>query len=290
MSYNKREGNDHEPPRRFPRVAIGKVIAAKDSFAGENLRGTAQGSSGARLAQATVPKHRPAIRSDGAEQKMFLKIKNLLATAEIARLTTLSRELRFVSGRVSNPANITKDNLQVDHGDPKYAESVQIVSVAFARSREFVDFAMPKHVAPPLLCRYTPGMKYGAHADAALVHIGNSRLRSDLSCTVFINDPSAYDGGELSIVVGNQAIAFKGAAGDAIVYPSTALHEVMPVRSGERLVSITFIESHIADQHQRTQVYELNEIAALEGLSMKWENRVRLDVVRQNLMRMWSTT
>ena len=52
----------------------------------------------------------------------------------------------------------------------------------------------------------------------------------------------------------------------------------------------TFIESHIADQHQRTQVYELNEIAALEGLSMKWENRVRLDVVRQNLMRMWSTT
>ena len=93
-----------------------------------------------------------------------------------------------------------------------------------------------------------------------------------------------------SIVVGNQAIAFKGAAGDAIVYPSTALHEVVPVRSGERLVSITFIESHIADQHQRTQVYELNEIAALEGLSMKWENRVRLDVVRQNLMRMWSTT
>ncbi len=33
-----------------------------------------------------------------------------------------------------------------------------------------------------------------------------------------------------------------------------------------------------------------NEIAALEGLSMKWENRVRLDVVRQNLLRMWSTT
>ena len=44
------------------------------------------------------------------------------------------------------------------------------------------------------------------------------------------------------------------------------------------------------DEHQRTQVYELNEIAALEGLTMKWESRVRLDVVRQNLMRMWSTT
>ena len=91
-------------------------------------------------------------------------------------------------------------------------------------------------------------------------------------------------------MLGNQAIAFKGAPGDAIVYPSTALHEVLPVRSGQRLVSITFIESYIADEHKRSQVYELNEIAALEGLSMKWENRVRLDVVRQNLLRMWSTT
>jgi PKHD-type hydroxylase len=221
---------------------------------------------------------------------VFLQIKGLLTPAEIARLTALSRELRFVDGRVSNPANTTKDNLQADANDPKYAESVQIVSTAFARSREFVDFAMPKRVAPPLLCRYEPGMKYGGHADSALIQVGNSRLRSDLSCTVFINEPSAYEGGELSIEVGTLAIPFKGAAGEAIVYPSTMLHEVMPVRSGQRLVSITFIESHIADEHQRTQVYELNEIAAIEGLSMKWESRVRLDVVRQNLMRMWSTT
>jgi len=62
------------------------------------------------------------------------------------------------------------------------------------------------------------------------------------------------------------------------------------VRAGRRLVSITFVESFIADQHQRAQVYELNEIAALEGNTMHWESRVRLDVVRQNLMRMWSTT
>ena len=72
----------------------------------------------------------------------------------------------------------------------------------------------------------------------------------------------------MSIVVGNQAIPFKGAPGEAIVYPSTTLHEVVPVRSGQRLVSITFIESYIIDQHQRMQVYELNEIAALEGNAM----------------------
>ena len=221
---------------------------------------------------------------------MLLKIRNLLAAPEVARLVALSREMRFVDGRASNPANTTKQNLQADSADPKYAESVQIVSAAFARSREFVDFTMPKQVAPPMLCRYVPGMKYGAHADAALLQLGATRMRSDISCTVFLNDPASYEGGELSIEVGNMAIPIKGAAGEAILYPSTTLHEVVPVRAGERLVSITFIESFIADEHQRSQVYELNEVAALEGLTMKWESRVRLDVVRQNLIRMWSET
>jgi PKHD-type hydroxylase len=221
---------------------------------------------------------------------VFLKIKNLLTAAETARLMALSGELRFVEGRVSNPANLTKNNLQADPSDARYAESVQTVHAALIRSREFMSFALPKRIAPPLLCRYEPGMKYGAHADAALIEIGNTRLRSDLSCTVFLSEPSGYDGGELVIVVGNQSIPFKATGGDAIIYPSTTLHEVVPVRAGQRVVSITFIESYISDHHQRMQVYELNEIAALEGLKMHWENRVRLDVVRQNLMRMWSTT
>lgn len=57
---------------------------------------------------------------------------------------------------------------------------------------------------------------------------------------------------------------------------------------GQRLVSITFIESRIPNEFQRTQLYELGEIAALEGLTMSWEGRVRLDVVRNNLLRLWS--
>jgi PKHD-type hydroxylase len=221
---------------------------------------------------------------------MFLRIESLLKGHEIARLRELSQVLRFVDGRVSNPANLTKNNLQADASDARYRESVEIIQNALAGSREFADFAMPKRIAPPLLCRYEPGMKYGAHADSAIINLAGARLRSDLSCTVFVADPSTYEGGELRMVVGNQSIAFKPAAGEAIVYPSTLLHEVIPVRSGQRLVSITFIESLIPDQHQRLQVHELNEIAALEGLRMSWEGRVRLDVVRQNLLRMWSMT
>jgi PKHD-type hydroxylase len=219
---------------------------------------------------------------------VFCKIRNLLTPAEIARLLELSRDLRFVEGRVTNPANLTKNNQQADPADPKHAESVQIVNQALGRSREFMDFALPKRVAPPLLSRYEPGMKYGAHADSALISLGTSRLRSDLSCTVFVSDPSTYEGGELVITIGNQAVPFKGASGEAIVYPSTTLHEVMPVRAGQRLVSITFIESLICDQNHRMLVSELNDIAAIEAKALQWESRVRLDVVRQNLMRMWS--
>lgn len=219
---------------------------------------------------------------------MLFKIKGLLNPQEIARLVALSRELKFVDGQATNPANRTKDNLQADNTDPRYAESVQIVGAALARSRDFNAFALPKRIAPPLLCRYEPGMKYGAHADAAIINLAGARLRSDLSCTVFIAEPSTYEGGELAIGLGNQTVPVKGAAGDAIIYPSTTLHEVVPVRSGQRLVSITFIESLIPDYHQRLQVYELNDVAAIEGPTMNWESRVRLDVVRQNLLRMWS--
>jgi PKHD-type hydroxylase len=64
---------------------------------------------------------------------------------------------------------------------------------------------------------------------------------------------------------------------------------VAPVTSGERLVSITFIQSHIADEAKRTMLHELNEVTALEGLNMKWQNRVRLEAVSSNLMRHWSS-
>jgi len=223
---------------------------------------------------------------------MFLEHRDFLNPAEVARLVALSQKLKFVEGRLSNPANTTKVNLQADLGDPGYAESAQIVLAAFERSRTFRDFAFPKKIAPPLLSRYEPGMKYGAHADSAFMNVptpqGPLKLRSDISCTVFLNDPTSYDGGELVLHIGTRPVPVKGQPGEAFVYPSTLLHEVRPVRSGARLVSITFIESWIPGELHRTALYELSEVLALEGLKMDWTNRVRLEVVIQNLTRDWS--
>ena len=58
---------------------------------------------------------------------------------------------------------------------------------------------MPVNIAPPLLCKYDPGMAYGAHSDVALLTLAKLKtvLHSDLSSTVFLHDPDSYDGREL---------------------------------------------------------------------------------------------
>jgi PKHD-type hydroxylase len=220
---------------------------------------------------------------------MFLEIKDFLNPEEVSRLRVLSQKVQFVDGRISNPHNKAKNNLQAVETDPHYAESSAIVAQAFARSGPFRDFAFPRHVAPPLLARYEVGMTYGVHADVSHMRFGGNEVhRSDLSATVWLNDRNSYEGGELAIHLGTKPVVIKGDAGSVIVYPSTQLHEVTPVRRGQRLVSITFIESMIADEFLRTQLYELNEVAALEGLKMDWSNRVRLEAIRNNLLRLWS--
>ena len=219
---------------------------------------------------------------------MFLEIKDFLRPEEVARLTALAAKVQFVDGRVSNPHNKAKNNLQASETDPGYVESSRIVADAFARSEPFRDFAFPAHVAPPLLARYEVGMTYGAHADVSHMRFGNEVHRSDLSATVWLAPPASYDGGELVVHLGTRPVVIKGEPGSLVVYPSTQLHEVTPVRRGQRLVSITFIESLIPEDFLRTQLYELNEVAALEGLKMAWANRVRLEAVRNNLLRLWA--
>lgn len=219
---------------------------------------------------------------------MILEIKDLLTADEISQLREMASRMKFIDGRASNSGFAEKVNLQADPSDKEAIESARILSTAMMRSRQFLDFVFPKRVLPPLLARYVPGMKYGPHADAALLATPTGPLRSDISSTVFLNAPESYEGGELVVHLGARSVPIKLAAGAAVVYPSTALHEVAPVRSGERLVGITFIESHIPEESDRDIIYELGEISALEGGNMHWANRMRLEVVRQNLTRRWS--
>jgi len=217
------------------------------------------------------------------------RILQILNDAEIAECKRIAASTPFVDGRITNPHNTAKQNEQL-HDPAAYQKSSQLLMQAFGRSQEFAEFALPAFVAPPLITRYQPGMKYGAHADAAFLQMPGQTIRSDLSCTVFLNDPKDYEGGELHLKLGDAQLTFKLKAGEAILYPSDTFHQVVPVTKGERLVAITFIQSRIQDPFRRNMLYELNEVAALEGLKMDPENYGRLQLVQQNLLRHWSDT
>ena len=211
----------------------------------------------------------------------------VLPPQTIAQLREIAASAQFVDGRITNPHSAVKNNTQL-HDPAVYDQSAEILRGALLASEEFRNFAFPKAIAPPMLTRYQPGMNYGAHADAALMHLPRGVIRADLSCTIFLSDPETYDGGSLRISIGAAQFAFKEAAGVAVIYPSITLHEVEPVTRGERLVGLTFIQSRIADPLKRDLMFELNEIAALEGLDMAPENYTRLQAVQSNLMRRWS--
>jgi PKHD-type hydroxylase len=219
---------------------------------------------------------------------MYLQIDNFLTPAEVQSITELARQAVFVEGKRSNPHNVTKDSEVADPNDAASQQASQIALAAFQRNEVAREFALPRRVAIPSLCRYSVGHKYGPHTDAAFMNVGQQPLRSDVSCTIFINDPSEFQGGELVAHLGSEMMRFKGNAGSAVFYPSTTVHQVAPVVSGTRLVMITFIESLIPDQLRRDMLYALNEVRALEALKMDWRNRTQLDYVIQNLHRMWA--
>jgi PKHD-type hydroxylase len=219
---------------------------------------------------------------------MFLQIENFLTAAEVQSVAEIARQAKFIEGRRSNPHNTTKDNAIGDPNDPMAQKASQIALTALQRSEEARNFVFPQRVAMPTLSRYEAGMKYGAHIDAAFLPVGPQPLRSDVSCTIFIANPADYQGGELIAHLGSETVRIKGSAGSAVFYPSTTVHQVVPVTSGERLVIITFIESQIPDQLQRDMLYALGEVRALEALKMDWRNRTQLDYVIANLHRMWS--
>ena len=214
------------------------------------------------------------------------RVLDILSAEEVEACRQIAASANFVHGKISNPHNQAKQNEQL-HEQAAYQRSAKIVFDALSRNEEFREFAFPVQIAPPLLTRYKPGMHYGAHADAAYLTLPQGTVRSDLSCTVFLNEPEDFEGGALHIRLADASIRFKLKPGQAIIYPSDTLHEVEAVTSGERLVAITFIQSRVKDPFQRQLLFDLNEVAALEGTKMSQENFSRIQLIQQNLLRYW---
>ena len=214
------------------------------------------------------------------------KILPILTPQEVEECRKIATTAPFVDGRITNPHNTAKQNEQL-HDQSAYQRSAQLLQQALVRNEDLINFVFPVKIAPPLITRYKPGMKYGFHTDVAFMQLPTGGMRSDLSCTIFLNEPENYEGGALHIKLGDGEMRFKLRPGEAIVYPSDTLHSVEAVTKGERLVAITFMQSRIQDPFRRNLLYNLNEVAALEGLSMKPENFTALQLIQNQLLRHW---
>jgi PKHD-type hydroxylase len=219
---------------------------------------------------------------------MFRMLSDVLNVDELAVIHALVAQVRFVDGRITNPDSTIKHNLQAPQEDPVNARIAQIVRDALFRHPDVRTWAMPRSMARPTVVRYEPGMTYGWHVDEALFP-STPPLRSDLSCTIFLTPQDEYDGGELMMQLGQETLTYKLRPGDAILYPSTTIHQVSPVTRGVRFAAITWMQSWVASAEQRELLVQLEEARARAGVQDE-RLTVLLGSLRSNLFRMWADT
>lgn len=221
---------------------------------------------------------------------MLTRIPDVLDAQTLRRAAELIAGGRFGDGRASagSAARRVKLNEELALDPGRLNELNNLVMAPLVRHPVFRSAAMPRRTATPYYARYTPGMAYGNHVDDPIMGQGEL-YRTDVSCTVFLNGPDAYDGGELTIQTpfGEQQV--KLPAGDAVIYPSSSIHRVAGVTRGERLVAVTWIQSLVREPDRRALLHELNQ--ARETLLQEQPDATKTAQVNQsyvNLVRMWS--
>jgi len=186
-----------------------------------------------------------------------------------------------------------KRNQQLADASPLRRQLGQLVQAALARHPLYHAATLPLRILPPRFNRYAGGGQYGFHVDGAVMALpaGEAQLRSDISCTLFLNAPEDYDGGELIVSDTYGEHEVKLPAGDLIVYPSSSLHRVAPVTRGVRLASFFWVQSLIRDDGRRRLLFELDaSIQALTRGNADAAALLQLTGVYHNLLRQWAET
>lgn len=226
---------------------------------------------------------------------MLLHIPNVLDAATLAHCTALLKQADWTDGRVTagSQAATVKNNLQLPETSPVALQLRAAVLEALSKNAQFFSAALPKRIYPPLFNRYgDQANAFGNHVDNAIrTHPASAQhVRTDLSFTLFLNNPGDYEGGELIIEDGMGGRAVKLPAGDLILYPAYSVHRVEPVTRGARIACFTWLESMVREPQQRALLHELDMgIVALRGEQGDTDTAVRLTSCYHNLMRMWAT-
>lgn len=221
---------------------------------------------------------------------MLVTIDGVISPEEAAAARAFMAQGEFLDGTLTagKMAKGVKRNLELDQAGDIFKRLNAVVFEKLLRHPGFQAAALPNKTAAPFYSRYTEGMRYGAHVDNPLMGSG-PYLRTDVSATLFLNDPDQYEGGELCVMTefGEQQV--KLAAGSVVVYPSSSLHHVAEVKSGARLGLIVWMQSCIRDPAKREILYRIWQ--SRESLLDKDPDGVdttRIDHVYANLVRMWA--
>jgi PKHD-type hydroxylase len=225
---------------------------------------------------------------------MMLHIPGVLNPEQVRAMRARLASTDWIDGRASvgSQGAQVKRNRQLAEGSPLALELGQTVSAALMANPLFFSSVLPLRILPPFFNSYAGGEHYGAHVDGAIrMQRGGSALRTDVSCTVFLSEPEEYEGGELTVIDAYGTHEVKLPAGDAIVYPSTSIHAVQPVTSGERVASFLWVQSMVRDDWKRAMLYELDaNIQALRAKHGDGPELVGLTGHYHNLLRQWADT
>jgi len=225
---------------------------------------------------------------------MLICIPEVLTKQQVAFFRATMSQAAWEDGRTTAGAqsSLVKNNLQLPQNGAAARELGEHVLQALANSPMFVSAALPHKIFPPLFNRYGVGHAFGLHVDNAIRGVPGTaiRIRTDLSCTLFLSEVEEYDGGELVIEdrVGSQEV--KLSAGDLVLYPSTSLHHVREVTRGERIASFFWMQSMVRDNMARALLFDLDQ--AIQSLSERLGAGdpacVRLSGIYHNLVRTWA--
>jgi PKHD-type hydroxylase len=227
---------------------------------------------------------------------MLIRIPEVLDVETLRHMRAGLEEAEWESGArtAGSQAAQVKHNQQLPREAPATRQLQALLLAALERNTLFFTAALPKRVLPPMFNRYSGDSNhYGDHVDQAIRYVPGSaqRVRTDISCTVFLAEPEDYEGGELVIAdtYGEQRV--KLAAGDAVLYPGTSVHRVEPVTRGARLASFFWVESMVRSDEQRRLLYEMDlALTALRAEHGESAATVQLTGTYHNLLRMWADT
>jgi PKHD-type hydroxylase len=224
---------------------------------------------------------------------MMLHIPGILSAEQVAQMRQQLRDTDWIDGRASvGPQGAqVKRNRQLAEGSPLALELGQTISAALMAHPLFFSSVLPLRILAPYFNSYAGGEHYGLHVDGAIraQRPGLPAIRADVSTTVFLSDPDEYEGGELVVVDAYGTHEVKLPAGDAIIYPSGSVHEVLPVTSGERIASFLWTQSMVREDAKRALLFELDtNIQKLRAAHGESEATVGLTGHYHNLLRMWA--